>query len=214
MIRDGKVYINGSIAKIGMKANPEFDSIKLNGEELKCFKFIPQVILLNKPKNVITACSDKHNRRTIIDLLPNKYKKGFFPIGRLDFLSRGALLITNNGPICYELSHPKFKHKKIYVVKINGELNKNQLDIWRSGICLDGKKTNPCEIELIKKDSKGTFLKITLKEGRNRQIRRIVSFLGYKVIDLQRINFANISLGNLKEGDWKLININKIQNSQ
>ena len=79
---------------------------------------------------------------------------------------------------------------------------------------MDGKKTNPCEIELIKKDSKGTFLKITLKEGRNRQIRRIVSFLGYKVIDLQRINFANISLDNLKEGDWKLININKIQNSQ
>ena len=212
MIRGGKVLINGSIAEVGMKVNPESDKIKVNGKELKSINIIPQVILLNKPKNVITSCSDKHNRKTIIDFLPNEYKKGFFPIGRLDFLSRGALLITNNGEICYELSHPKFEHKKIYIVKINGKLDRNELDKWRSGIDLDGKKTNPCEINLIKKDSKCTFLKITLKEGRNRQIRRIVSLFGYKVLDLQRVNFANISLGSLKEGDWKLININKMQN--
>ena len=212
MIRGGKVLINGSIAEVGMKVNPESDKIKVNGKELKSINIIPQVILFNKPKNVITSCSDKHNRKTIIDFLPNEYKKGFFPIGRLDFLSRGALLITNNGEICYELSHPKFEHKKIYIVKINGKLDRNELDTWRSGIDLDGKKTNPCEINLIKKDSKCTFLKITLKEGRNRQIRRIVSLFGYKVLDLQRVNFANISLGSLKEGDWKLININKMQN--
>ena len=212
MIRCGKVLINGSIAEVGMKVNPESDKIKVNGKELKSINIIPQVILFNKPKNVITSCSDKHNRKTIIDFLPNEYKKGFFPIGRLDFLSRGALLITNNGEICYELSHPKFEHKKIYIVKINGKLDRNELDKWRSGIDLDGKKTNPCEINLIKKDSKCTFLKITLKEGRNRQIRRIVSLFGYKVLDLQRVNFANISLGSLKEGDWKLININKMQN--
>ena len=212
MIRCGKVLINGSIAEVGMKVNPESDKIKVNGKELKSIQIIPQVILFNKPKNVITSCSDKHNRKTIIDFLPNEYKKGFFPIGRLDFLSRGALLITNNGEICYELSHPKFEHKKIYIVKINGKLDRKELDTWRSGIDLDGKKTNPCEINLIKKDSKCTFLKITLKEGRNRQIRRIVSLFGYKVLDLQRVNFANISLGSLKEGDWKLININKMQN--
>ena len=212
MIRDRKVLINGSIAEIGMKVNLDMDIIHVNGKKLKSLKIVSKVILLNKPKNVLTTCSDDHNRKTIIDLLPEKYKKGFFPIGRLDFLSRGALLITNSGEICYKLSHPKFEHKKIYIVKINGELNKNELDIWRSGINLDGKKTFPCEIDLINKDSKDHFLKITLKEGRNRQIRRIVSLFGYKVIDLKRINFANISLGNLKEGDWKLININKIKN--
>ena len=209
MIQDRKILINGSIAEVGMKVNPDLDCIQVNGIELKNLTVKPQIILLNKPKNVITTCSDDHNRKTIIDFLPKKYKKGFFPIGRLDFLSRGALLITNNGKICYELSHPKFEHKKIYIVKINGELNKNDLNIWRSGIDLDGKKTNPCEIILIKKDSKYTFLKITLKEGRNRQIRRIASLLGYKVLDLQRVNFANISLGNLEEGDWKLIDLKK-----
>ena len=210
MIRDGKVLINGLIAEPGMKVNPDLDSIQVNGQDLKSLNIIPQVILFNKPKNVITSCSDNHNRKTIIDFLPEEYKKGFFPIGRLDFLSRGALLITNNGAICFKLSHPKFEHKKIYIVKINGELNKKELDLWRSGIDLDGKKTNPCKIELIKKELKSTFLKVTLREGRNRQIRRIANFLGYKVLDLQRVNFANISLGNLKEGEWKLIKINKI----
>ena len=211
MIRDRKILINGSIAEIGMKVNLDLDIIHVNGKELKSLKIIPELILLNKPKNVITTCSDDHNRKTIIDLLPDRFKKGFFPIGRLDFLSRGALLITNNGEICYKLSHPKFEHKKIYVVKINGELHKNKLNIWRSGIDLNGKRTYPCEIDVIKKDSKYTFLKITLKEGRNRQIRRIASLLGYKVIDLQRTNFANISLGDLKEGDWKLIDVNQIK---
>ena len=210
MIKEKKILINGSIAEIGMKVNIESDIIHINGKQLNNKKLISEVILLNKPKNVITSCSDSHNRKTIIDLLPEKYKKGFFPIGRLDFLSRGVLLITNNGEICYKLSHPKFKHKKIYNVKLNGNIDNNDLDIWRSGIKLNGKKTLPCEIDLIKKDSKITILKVTLKEGRNRQIRRIVSLLGYKLIDLQRINFANISLGNLKEGDWKLIDINKI----
>ena len=213
MIRDKKILINGSIAEIGMKVNVDSDIIHVNGKELKKnLKIIPTLILLNKPKNVITTCSDDHNRKTIIDLLPERYKKGFFPVGRLDFLSRGALLVTNNGEICYKLSHPKFQHKKIYIVKINGELNNNDINNWRCGIDLDGKKTYPCEIDLIKKDSKYTFLRITLKEGRNRQIRRIVNNLGYKVIDLQRVNFANISLGDLKEGEWKLIEIHKINN--
>ena len=113
LIKDGKVLINGLKAEIGMKVNPDLDRIKVNGKELKNINIITQVILINKPRNVITSCFDQHNRKTIIDLLPEKYKKGFFPIGRLDFLSRGALLITNNGKICYELSHPKFQHKKI-----------------------------------------------------------------------------------------------------
>ena len=208
MIRDGKVLINGSIAEIGMKVNPDLDRIQVDGKKLKSLKIIPQVILLNKPKNVITSCSDNHNRKTIMDFLPEKYKKGFFPIGRLDFLSRGALLITNDGAICYRLTHPKFEHKKIYNVKLNGKLDDNELDIWRSGVVLDGKKTNYCEIDIIEEDLKFSFLKITLNEGKNRQIRRIASLMGYKVLDLQRVNFANISLGNLKEGDWKLIDIN------
>ena len=93
--------VNGSFAEIGMRVNPRIDKILINGKELKNLDIKTQLILFNKPKNVITTCSDKHNRKTIIDFLPQQYKNGFFPIGRLDFLSRGALLITNDGEICY-----------------------------------------------------------------------------------------------------------------
>ncbi len=214
MIRDKKVSVNGSLAVVGMKVNPFTDSICINGKVLGKLNIRSQTILLNKPKNVVTTCLDKHNRKTVIDLLPEQYKKGFFPIGRLDFLSRGALLITNNGEICYRLSHPRFEHKKIYIVKLYGNLKEKDLDIWRSGVFLNNKKTNPCEIKLVKKDLCSFILKITLREGRNRQIRKISSLFGYKVIDLQRVNFANISLGNLKEGEWKIINNFKFQNTK
>ncbi len=212
MIRDRKILVNGTLAEIGMKVNPNHDSIYINGKELKNRNLQSQIILLNKPKNVITSCSDKHERKTVIDLLPKRYKKGFFPIGRLDFLSRGAILITNDGEICYRLTHPKFQHVKIYIVKMNGNLNENDLVKWQEGIDLDGKKTNPCKIEILKKDLIRFSIKITLREGRNRQIRRIASLLGYKVVDLQRVNFANVSLGNLKEGDWKLLDNTKFDN--
>ena len=210
LIKDKKILVNGNPAAIGMKVNPSVDDIKIDGKKLGNSEIVPKVILLNKPKNIITSCSDKHNRKTVIDLLPSEYRKGFFPVGRLDFLSRGALLITNNGNLCYKLSHPRFEHKKIYIVKINGDLNQNQIDNWRKGINLEGKKTNPCKIEIIKKDLKNTTLKITLKEGRNRQIRKIVNLMGHKVLDLKRINFANIKLGNLKEGEWILISVDEI----
>ena len=211
LIRDKKILINGITAKIGMQVNLDSDIVHVNGTELKDLNFTSKVILINKPKNVITSCSDKHNRKTVIDLLPENFRRGFFPIGRLDYLSRGALLITNNGDICYKLSHPKFAHKKTYKIIINGKLNKKDLELWRSGIDLDGKKTRPCNIDIIKSNSKNTLIKIILTEGRNRQIRRIVSLLGYKLIDLQRTDFCNISLGSLKEGEWKLIHNFKIE---
>ena len=212
MIQNKEILVNGSFAEIGMKINPNFDRVSINGQEVKNLNTQFQVILLNKPKNVITSCSDKYNRKTVIDLLPKKFKKGFFPIGRLDFLSRGALLITNSGEICYKLSHPKFEHKKIYEVKMIGEFKNNDLQNWRKGVNIDGKKTHPCEIEIIEKNSKFFALNITLFEGRNRQIRKIASSFGYKVIDLKRVNFANIPLGNLKEGEWKTLNISTFKN--
>ena len=212
MIQDRRIIVNGELAELGMNVNPNIDRIFVNGKELRNLNTHKKVILLNKPKYVLSSCFDKHNRKTVIDLLPQKFKKGFFPIGRLDFLSRGALLITNDGEICYKLSHPKFEHKKVYIVSINGNLKNNDLETWKSGVYLNEKKTSPCQINLIKKDSDSFILKITLSEGRNRQIRRIASSFGYKVIDLKRINFANIPLEDLKEGDWKFIQNKELAN--
>ena len=122
---------------------------------------------------------DKYNRKTVIDLLSKQFKQGFSPVGRLNFLIIGALLITNNGDICYGQIHPKFEHKKIYIVKMNGDLKINYLENWKSGIVLEGRRTKPCKIEIMREESTSFTLKITHNEGRNRQISRIVSIFGY-----------------------------------
>ncbi|MBK17188.1 MAG: pseudouridine synthase [Prochlorococcus sp. SP3034] len=205
LIRDKKVLVNGIIATIGMKVDPEKDIIIVNGKRISKLKLKSQLLLLNKPKYVITSCSDNKGRKTILDLLPYQYQKGFFPIGRLDYQSRGALLITNDGDLCYKLSHPKFEHKKTYIVKLDKEIDNNSLDLWRSGVNLDGRDTLSCFIQLVSTNSQKTVLKIVMKEGRNRQIRRIAAHLGFKVKDLKRISFGNFSLGNLIEGDWKIV---------
>ncbi len=205
LINEKKVMVNGQIAKLGMKVNPELDLINVNGKNINYQNSSSKLILINKPKYVITSCSDSYNRKTIIDLLPQEYKKGFYPIGRLDYNSRGLILVTNNGKLCYEFSHPKFGHKKIYIVKMNGKFDHNSIEKWETGINLQGKKTHPCKIELIKNDPKFFILKIILKEGRNRQIRRIAQLLNYKVIDLKRTDFGSFSLNGLKEGKWRLI---------
>ncbi len=205
LIKEKKVMVNGQLAEIGMKVNPELDRINVNGKDINCQNFSSKLILINKPKFVITSCSDNYNRKTILDLLPQEYKKGFYPIGRLDYLSRGLILITNNGRLCYELSHPKFGHKKTYIVKINGKVDQNLIEEWQKGINLQGKKTHPCIIKILKDDSKFFIIKVILKEGRNRQIRRVANLLGYKVVDLKRTDFGKFSLEDLKEGDWKLI---------
>ena len=205
LIKEKKVIVNGQLAEIGMKVNPEIDCINVNGKKINCQNFSSKLIVINKPKYVITSCHDNYNRKTILDLLPQEYKKGFYPIGRLDYHSRGLILLTNNGRLCYELSHPKFGHKKTYIVKINGKVDQNSIDEWQSGIDLQGKKTQPCKIKIIHDDTKSFIVKIILKEGRNRQIRRVANLLGYKVADLKRIEFGTFSLEGLKEGDWKLI---------
>ena len=205
LIKEKKVMVNGQVAEIGMKVNLELDCIKVNGRDVNRKNFSSKLIIINKPKYVITSCHDNYNRKTILDLLPKEYKKGFYPIGRLDFHSRGLILLTNNGRLCYELSHPKFGHKKTYIVKINGKINQNLIKLWQAGIFLQGKRTFPCQIKIIKEDSKFFVIKIILKEGRNRQIRRVANSLGYEVIDLKRTDFGGFSLEGLREGDWRLI---------
>ena len=208
LIKDNKVLVNGITASIGMKVDPEKDIICVEGKILKNLKLKSQLLLLNKPKCIITSCSDNLGRKTIFDLLPDKYQKGFFPIGRLDYKSRGALLITNDGDICYKLSHPKFEHKKTYLVKLDRQIDNHSIDLWRSGVKLDGRNTFSCIVELVSFDYHQTVLKIVMKEGRNRQIRRIADHLGFRVLDLKRISFGDYYLRNLKEGEWR--NIGKL----
>ena len=125
------------------------------------------------------------------------------PVGRLDYDSRGAILLTNNGELTFKLTHPKYSHKKTYLVWVSGQPSLSILDNWRGGIFLDGKITMPARIEVLNKVKSKTLLKVILKEGRYRQIRRIANILGHPVQDLQRISISNINLNGLEEGKWR-----------
>jgi len=205
LIKEKKFPVKEIIPEIGMKVDLHKDIIEINGKSLKEIKFSSRILSINKPKFVITSCSDNHNRKTIFDLLHSKYKKGFFPIGKLDYLIRGTLKISNNRDLCYKLSDPNFKHKRTYIFKITGKLIEKSINLWRSGIELNERKSNPFIIEILEQNDKSAILKIILKEFRNNQIRHIASLLGYKVIDLERVCFDEILLENFKEGNWREI---------
>ena len=202
LIKQGRVTLNGRQAILGDKADPETDNILVDGKDLPK-KPTHKVLLLNKPYGVISSCQDNHGRETVLSLIPTHLRRGLHPVGRLDFDSRGAILLTNNGELTLRLTHPKYSHTKTYLVWISGQPSQKNLNNWRRGILLDGKMTMPSEIEVLDKVNRKTLLKLIMKEGRNRQIRRIANLIGHPVQDLQRISISNINLNGLREGKWR-----------
>ena len=208
LIKQGRVTLNGRKALIGEKADPHYDHILVDGKALPN-KLKHKVFLLNKPHGVISTCQDNHGRKTILSFIPPKLHRGIHPVGRLDSDSRGAILLTNNGDLTLRLTHPKYSHEKTYLVWVTGQPSQSTLNKWRKGISLDSKMTIPANIKVMKIINNNTLLKVILKEGRNRQIRRIASLLGHPVQDLQRISISNIKLNDLQEGKWRELKTNE-----
>jgi len=161
--------------------------------------------MLNKPKNVISSASDDKGRVTVVDLIDSKYR--IYPLGRLDYDSSGLILLSNDGQLMQKLIHPSSKIEKVYEVKISGLINKEEIKKLEAGVRIDGYLTAPASIKLLRNNqNKNTsFLQVSIHEGKNRQIRKMFMTLGYKVLDLKRIKEANISLGNLKSGEYRLL---------
>tara|TARA_B100000945_G_scaffold68060_1_gene51348 strand:+ start:345 stop:1058 length:714 start_codon:yes stop_codon:yes gene_type:complete len=208
LIKQGRVTLNGRQAIPGEKADPSTDHILVDGNDLPR-KLNHKVLLLNKPRGIISTCQDNHGRKTILSLIPPNLRRGFHPIGRLDSESRGAILLTNNGNLTLRLTHPKYSHTKTYMVWVSGQPNLSVLNIWRKGVLLDGKITQPATIEIMKTIYQKTLLKVIIREGRNRQIRRIAKLIGHPVEDLKRIAISNIKLNGLKEGEWRELKKNE-----
>ena len=208
LIKQGRVTLNGRQAIVGEKADPFSDHILVDGKDLPK-KLSHKVFLLNKPYGFISSCQDNHGRKTILSLIPSHLRLGLHPVGRLDYESRGAILLTNNGDLTLKLTHPRYSHTKTYLVWVKGQPSLSILGNWRRGIFLDGKITMPARIEILDKGNQKTLLKVILKEGRNRQIRRTANLLGHPVLDLQRISISNININGLVEGDWRELQANE-----
>lgn len=207
MILTGRVQLNGVTAQLGQKANPQADVITIDGQRLSS-AVSPDLsyLLLHKPAGVVSTCRDPQERPTVLGLLPPQWQQlGLHPVGRLDAASTGALLLTNDGSLTFYLTHPRHHVAKTYHVWVKGNPSAAILQQWRQGISLLGRKTLPADVRVLAHcpDSNRTCLEIILREGRNRQIRRVADQLGHPVLQLHRVAIGPIQLGNLPAGQWR-----------
>jgi pseudouridine synthase len=192
LIREGRVTINGRVAELGDRADPEQDSIKVDGKRV-VWPREHRYLLLNKPKGYLTAVSDPANRPTVLDLVPPAWRKGLFPVGRLDFQTEGLLLLTSDGEFAERVSHPRYGCRKRYEVKVRGEPAERDLERLRQGIVLEGRRTRPSRIEPLRKPLRpgvepvNTWFSVELVEGRTRQIREMFRRIGHPVLKLRRV---------------------------
>ena len=226
-IAAGRVRVNGQVATIGCVVDPQVDRIDVDGCRVgPADRPDPIYLLINKPARVLSACADDRHRPTVLDLLPRSLveQTGIHPVGRLDWDSTGALLLTNDGELTHALTHPRFHWPKTYRVWVQGQPTAATLDRWRSGVLLDGRKTLPADVRLIQTTAQTTAipkatlgprsgnssgtphrdphrptdprteLEIILTEGRNRQIRRVAELFGHPVIKLHRIAIGFVTL--------------------
>ncbi len=209
LISEGRVSVNGTTAKLGMKADPELDQISVNQVPLsKPEKKI--YILLHKPQGVISAVSSPDRRPTVRSLidLPGR----LYPVGRLDVNSEGLILMTNDGMITHRLTHPRYQHEKEYRVLVVPQPEENQLEAWRKGVFLeDGSLTRPAQVGIEHLDSEGAWLRVILKEGKKRQLRQMAERTGLQVRRLIRVRMANLTLGDLPPGEWRYLQENEIK---
>jgi len=206
LLQVGRLHLNGQPARPGDRAVAGVDSITLDGQPVHLGAVQQQprrTLLLHKPPGVLCTCRDPQGRPTVLDLLPPAAGEGLYPVGRLDRDSEGALLLTNDGDLALRLTHPRHGHSKTYRVWLSGVPSADHLASWRSGLMLDGRRTRPARIELEHRSPMGSCLRIVLREGRNRQIRRIADQLGHPVRRLQRLAIGGLALGSLASGSWR-----------
>jgi pseudouridine synthase len=209
MIRARRISVNGHIASLGDRADPAVDQILLDGEPLRLPE-APVVVALHKPPGVL--CTDppppgarRPAARSLIGL-----EGRLFAVGRLDADSEGLVLYTNDGELAQRLAHPRYGHDKAYRVLVSGQPGEETLRRWQSGICLQDPPeeevmTRPAQVLVLEPSPNGTWLQVTMREGRKRQIRRVALHLGYPVIRLIRERIGPISLGALQPGEWRLL---------
>ena len=227
LITSGQVAVNGvTVTELGIRANTAKDVVTVNGNtcEIKERKIY---IALNKPEATVTTVSDQFNRPTVMDFVPAEFN--CYPVGRLDYNTSGLLILTNDGDFAYRMAHPKHEITKTYIAAVKGLPTDEALKDFRQGLIIEGRRTAPAEIEIIKKlypapsktgtNTAHTVIKretdvqvrISLHEGRNRQVRKMCEAIGHKVISLKRVAIGHIKLGGLSKGEWRYLTEAEIQ---
>lgn len=211
LIGQGKVRVNGKVIReLGTKVS-SIDTIEIEGNTINCNEVDKVYYLLNKPRGVITSTADDKGRKTVIDLIDTTAR--IYPVGRLDYDTTGALILTNDGNLANLLMHPKNHVKKVYIAKIEGLIGKKELNILASGVYIDGKKTAKAQARIQKYDKKTntSIVELTIHEGRNHQVKKMFESLGYKVLKLKRERIAFLDVNDLKSGEYRILNPKEVK---
>ena len=208
LIEAGRVKVNGHVAKLGEKADPQRDHIELDGRPITNAELLTYIALY-KPKGVISAVKSPDRRPTVRDLVP--VTERIYPVGRLDIDSEGLILLTNDGELTNFLTHPRYGHEKEYRVLISRHPDQDQIEIWRRGVVLeDGYHTQSAKVSIEESLGKQTWLRVVMHEGRKRQIREVGARIGLPVVRIIRVRIGSLRLGNLKPGDWRYLTPSEI----
>ncbi len=200
IIEQRRVTVNGKVAELGAKADPDKDDIRVDGQRLNlpdAFEYI----LLNKPRDVISDEDVGGNWPAAREMIP--VEGHLYPVGRLDVKSQGLMLFTNDGDLAHRLTHPSFEHEKTYEVTVVGRPDEDALQQWRRGVTVEGKRTLPAEVRIASRTRDHTVLEVVMREGRKRQIRHVAAQLGLTVTRLERTKLGPLTLTDLPEGAWR-----------
>ncbi len=207
-IKKGKITVNGQVATLGEKIDPETDEVIYNGKKIKNATNTKICIMLNKPRGIVCTASDEKGRDNVTDLCrdvktPDGKTARLYPIGRLDMDSDGLLLLTNDGALANKLTHPRHSVPKIYHVTLKGKFSGEDMVILGESIDIDGKITLPVKVTKIGETDNCTIARFELFEGRNRQIRRMCEAHNVRILQLSRVAIGKLKLGDLPIGKWR-----------
>ena len=216
LIEQGKVSVDGKIAELGMAIDPEKSEITVNGKQISSPNEEKIYIILNKPVGLVSTVTDDLNRPTVVDYVKRKLKidSRIYPVGRLDSDSEGLMLLTNDGYLTHELTHPSYKVKKTYLVTIKGKITEEKINSLRQGISLKDGMTAQAEVEIyeeIHSQETSAVLKVSIYEGRKRQIRRMCNEVRFFVVSLKRISIGDLQLGDLNTGEARFLSKREIK---
>lgn len=209
LILKGLVKVNNKVVyELGTKVNPN-DLIEVNGYIIKNENKV--YYLLNKPRGVITSTSDDKGRKTVVDLINTNIR--IYPVGRLDYDTTGAIILTNDGEFANLIMHPKSQIDKVYIAKIDGLIGKKQLQMLEKGVFIDGIKTSKAKARIKNYDKKTdtSIVELTIHEGRNHQVKKMFESLGYKVLKLKRERIAFLNINDLKSGEYRILNSKEVK---
>lgn len=201
-IAEGLVSVNGeTVTELGSKVDPDTDTVCFRGR-----KVIPDnnfiYIMLNKPAGYVSTCSDEKGRKTVLDCIPD-IRERVFPVGRLDYFSEGLIILTNDGAVTNKLTHPVNGIEKKYLAVIDSGISENEIKNLEKGVVIDGYRTAPAIFHVLSNTSSRSEILCVIKEGKNRQIRKMLEAVGKHVVYLKRVAVGEIKLGNLKKGKYR-----------